>query len=84
MSKLTLTNNYMQLEVIAIIGEDAFLKRLNDSSFVVCRGLDINEDLTCTWAFALGYFTKYDDAYACFMDKVVGRFAEYQEDLVEV
>ena len=81
---MKLTNNYMQLEVIALIGEDALLKRLNDNSFVVCRGIEINEDLTCQWGYALGYFEHYDDAYLCFMDKVVSRFAEYKGNLVEV
>jgi hypothetical protein len=88
---LTLTNNFMQLEIIAVIGNDAFLKRLNDNSFVVCRNLQVNEDLTCSWGYALGYFEHYNDAYACFMEKVVNRFAEYgkalellRADLVEV
>ena len=84
MSKLILTNNYMQLEVIAIIGNDALLKRLNDSSFVVCRNIEIYADLTCSWGYALGYFEHYNDAYACFVEKVVNEFTEYGKDLVEV
>ena len=84
MSKLKLTNNYMQLEVIAVIGGDAFLKRLNDSSFVVCRNIQINEDLTCSWGYVLGYFENYDDAYQCFIDKVVNEFTEYQQNLTRV
>ena len=81
---LTLTNNFMQLEIIAVIGNDAFLKRINDNSFVVCRNLTIHSDFTCSWGYALGYFENYNDAYACFMDNVVKEFSEYQKDLVEV
>ena len=76
---LTLTNNYMQLNIIALIGDTALLARLNDNSFVVVNGLDIKEDLTCTWAFAYGYFTSYDKAYACFYNKVLKDFTEYAE-----
>ena len=81
---MVLTNNYMQLEIIAVIGNDALLKRLNDSSFVVCRGLEIHNDFTCTWGYALGYFEHFNDAYQCFMEKVVSEFSEYQEDLAGV
>lgn len=80
-----LTNNYMQLELIAVIGKDAFLKRVNDNSYVVCCNIDIDhQNLTCTWGFAYGYFQEYDDAYECFMEKVVNRFAEYQKNLAGV
>ena len=83
-SILSLTNNHMQLELIAVIGKDAFLKRVNDNSYVVCCNMDIHSDFTCTWGFAYGYFEKYDDAYKCFMDKVVIRFSEYQGNLAGV
>ena len=83
-SVLSLTNNRMQLELIAVIGKDAFLKRVNDSSYVVCNNIEIHNDFTCTWGFAYGYFEEYDDAYECFMEKVVKRFAEYQENLAGV
>lgn len=81
---IVLTNNGMQLEIIAVIGNDAFLKRLNDNSFVVCRNLTIHADFTCTWGYALGYFEHYNSAYKCFMEKVVSEFSEYEKDLVEV
>ena len=62
-----------------VCGDTALLARLNDNSFVVVNGLDIKEDLTCTWAFAYGYFTSYDKAYACFYNKVLKDFTEYAE-----
>ena len=55
------------------------LKRLNDSSFIVVRGLQIHNDFTCEWDFALGYFNDYDSAGECFNDKVVKDFQEYFE-----
>ena len=76
---LTLTNNYMKLNIIALVGDNALLARLNDNSFVVANGLKINEDLTCTWAFAYGYYESYDRAFACFNEKVLKDFQEYAE-----
>lgn len=76
---LRLTNNGMNLELLAVIGKDALLKRLNDNSFIVCRFLRIHNDFTCDWGYALGYFSKYDDAFNCFNEKVITPFKEYEE-----
>lgn len=76
---LTLTNNYMKLNIIALVGDTALLARLNDNSFVVVNGLEVKEDLSCTWAFAYGYFEDYDRAFKCFHEKALGEFAEYIE-----
>lgn len=76
---LTLTNNYMKLNVIALIGDVALLERLNDSSFVVANGLNIKEDMSCSWAFAYGYYDSYDRAFKCFHDKALRVFADYME-----
>ena len=79
---IELTNNYMKLNLLALVGDKALLARLNDNSFVVANGLEIREDFSCTWAFAYGYFTSYDKAYACFYNKVLKDFTEYVEELV--
>ena len=76
---LRLNNGSMELELIALIGKDALLKRLNDNSFVVVRGLNIHNDFTCEWDFALGYFERYDNAFQCFNEKVVKEFSMYAE-----
>lgn len=68
---LRLTNNSMNLELIALIGDNALLKRLNDTSFVVVNGLNIHNDFTCEWNFAYGYFEKYTVALQCFNEKVL-------------
>ena len=77
---IRLVNNYMELELIATIGDNALLKRLNDSSYVVCNGINIHNDFTCDWAFAYGYYESYDSAYKCFIDKVVKPFMEYDQE----
>lgn len=79
---LILSNGHMNLELIATIGDNAFLKRTNDSSFVVANGLHIHNDFTCDWDFAYGYFEKYNDAYNCFCEKVLKPALEYQELIV--
>lgn len=76
---LRLKNNVMELELIAIIGNNALLKRLNDNSYIVCNGLNIHNDFTCDWNFSYGYFENYNQAYNCFIDKIVKPFMEYRE-----
>jgi hypothetical protein len=78
---LRLSNGGMDLELLAIIGKDVFLKRLNDNSYIVAKGINIHNDFTCEWDFALGYFFNYDDAFQCFNEKIVSRFSEYAENL---
>lgn len=80
---LQLTNNKMNLEVIVIMGNDALLKRLNDSSFIVCRNIVIHNDFTCEWGHAIGYFESYDKAYQCFIEDVVRPFEDYMYTLEE-
>jgi hypothetical protein len=75
---LVLTNGSMQLELIAVIGDNAFLKR-QDSCFIVVNGIDIHNDFTCEWNFAYGYVWSYDKAYQLFIDKVVKPFMEYED-----
>ena len=79
MEQLKFTNGNMNIEVIALIGKNAFLKRLNDSSFIVVNGLNIKENNNCDWDFAYGYFERYDDAYECFNNKVIKEFQKYKE-----
>ena len=79
---IELTNNYMKLNLLALVGDKALLARLNDSSFVVANGLEIREDFSCTWAFAYGYYESYDRALACFNEKVLKPFQEYAETCV--
>ena len=76
-NEIVLVNGSMKLNVIATVGNIAFLKRLGDSSFVVVDGLDIElNGNKCEWSFAYGYFSKFDDAIACFKEKTKG-FIEY-------
>lgn len=77
--ELQLSNGGMQLNIIAVIGNKALLKRLNDDSFIVVDGLQIHNDFTCEWDFARDYCEDYDTAYLLFIDKVVKPFMEYQE-----
>lgn len=77
--ELQLNNGSMQLNLIACIGDNAFLKRLNDNSFIVVNGLNIHNDFTCEWNFAYGYFDDYDYAYRCFNRKVIQPFLEYDD-----
>ena len=75
--ELQLVNGGMRLNIVAMIGDNALLKRLNDNSFVVVNGLHIHNDFTCDWNFAYGYVNRYDDAYRLFNDKVVNEWLEY-------
>ena len=75
--ELQLVNGGMRLNIVAMIGDKALLKRLNDNSFVVVNGLHIHNDFTCDWNFAYGYVSSYDDAYRLFNDKVVNEWLEY-------
>ena len=73
-----LSNGSMELELIALIGRDAFLKR-SDCTFVVVRGLNVHNDFTCEWDYALGYFEDYNSAFKCFNEKVIEGFSKYGE-----
>ena len=75
--ELQLNNGGMNLNIIAVIGNDALLQRLNDSSYIVVSGLHIHNDFSCEWDYAYGYFDTYDQAGECFNDKVVKTFQEY-------
>lgn len=75
--ELQLSNGGMQLNIIAVIGDKALLKRLNDNSFIVVSGLNIHNDFTCEWDFAYGYIDNYDKAYKLFNDKVVNDWLKY-------
>lgn len=77
--ELQLSNGRMNLNIIATIGDNALLKRLNDNSFIVVRGLKIHNDFTCEWDYALGYFNSYDKAGECFNDKIIKEWQEYFE-----
>ena len=81
--ELQLTNGGMQLNIIALIGSKALLKRLNDNSFIVVNGLHIHNDFTCEWNFAYGYVESYDVAYKLFNDKVVNEWLEYGSEEFE-
>lgn len=78
--ELQLTNGGMRLNIIALIGNKALLKRLNDNSFIVVSGLQIHNDFTCEWDFAYGYVESYDVAYKIFNNKVVSEWLEYSSD----
>ena len=78
MENLVFENNSMRVKVIASIGNNALLSRLNDSSFIVVNGLNVKYDLTCDWNFSYGYFEGYDKAYQCFVEKIVKPFIEYE------
>lgn len=82
MNELVLSNNSMQLKILATVGNNALLCRLNDNSYVVVNGLHVHNDFTCEWDFAYGYVSTYDSAYKLFMDKVVKPFAEYEDVLL--
>lgn len=71
-----LTNNGMNLTVIAQIENNALLKRNNDHSYVVVNGLDVKEDNTCKWAFAYGYVQEFTDAVEIFEEKVFVPFKQ--------
>jgi len=77
--ELQLNNGGMNLNIIAVIGNNALLQRLNDNSFIVVNGLNIHNDFSCEWDFAYGYLSDYDKAYQLFIDKVVNPFMEYNE-----
>lgn len=81
MSKLNLVlvNGGMNLEIIALIGNNALLHRLNDGSMIVVNGLNIHDDFSCEWNFAYGYFNRYDEAFLCFNDKILKPYQEYEE-----
>lgn len=81
--ELQLVNGGMRLNIVAMIGDNALLKRLNDNSFVVVNGLHIHNDFTCDWNFAYGYVSSYDDAYRLFNDKVVNEWLQYGEEFEE-
>ena len=83
MKNLVLVNGQMNIRIIACIGDNAFLKRLNDSSFIVVNGLNIHNDFTCEWNFAYIYTESYNQAYTCFTDKILKPAMEYRE-LIEV
>ena len=78
--ELQLTNGGMQLNIIALIGNKALLKRLNDNSFIVVNGLHIHNDFTCEWDFAYGYVESYDVAYKIFNNKVISERLEYSSE----
>lgn len=65
-----LTNNHMDLTLIANIEGNALLKRNNDNSYVVVNGLDVKENNTCTWAFAYAYVQEFTNAVEVFEEKV--------------
>ena len=77
---LKLTNGVMRLNIIALLGNKALLKRLNDNSFIVVSGLHIHNDFTCEWDFAYGYVESYDVAYKTFNNKVISEWLEYSSD----
>jgi len=81
--ELQLTNGGMRLNIVALIGDKALLKRLNDDSFIVVNGLNIHNDFTCEWDFAYGYVNSYDVAYKLFNDKVTNDWLEYGNDDLE-
>lgn len=81
--ELQLVNGSMRLNIVAMIGNKALLKRLNDNSFVVVNGLHIHNDFTCDWNFAYGYIDSYDKAYKLFNDKVVNDWLQYGEEFEE-
>lgn len=81
--ELQLVNGGMRLNIVAMIGDKALLKRLNDNSFIVVNGLHIHNDFTCDWDFAYGYVNRYDDAYKLFNDKVVNDWLQYGEEFEE-
>lgn len=71
-----LTNNGMNLTVIAQIENNALLRRNNDHSYVVVNGLDVKEDNTCDWAFAYDYTWELTDAIEVFEEKVFVPFKQ--------
>ena len=81
--ELQLNNGRMNLNIIALIGDNALLKRLNDNSFIVVRGLKIHNDFTCEWDYALGYFNNYDYAFSLFNRKIVKEFSAYEDVVIE-
>ncbi len=79
-NEVLLTNGGMRINIISTIGDKALLARKNDNSFIVADGLNIKEDLTCEWAFAYGYFERYEDAYKLYTENIVKKFLEYGEE----
>ena len=78
--ELQLVNGGMRLNIVAMIGDNALLKRLNDNSFIVVNGLHIHNDFTCEWDFAYGYVESYDVAYKIFNNKVISEWLEYSSE----
>ena len=76
-NEVEFTNNHMGIKIISTIGDKALLTRTNDHSFIVVDGLNINEDFTCNWAYAYGYFEDYEHAYRCYNKKALEDFAGY-------
>ena len=79
--KVVISNGHMNLEILALIGDNALLHRLNDDSFVVANGLNIHSDFTCEWNFAYGYFQQYKNAYKCFNEKVLQPFLQCESSV---
>lgn len=71
MTKNILKNGFMGIKILATFEKVALVERVNMHDYVVVNNLTTSNDLTCSWAFAYGYFEDYKQALACFKEKTV-------------
>lgn len=71
---LRLKNNFMELELIALIGDKALFKRLNDSSYIIANHISIHDDFTCDWGSGQYYDDDFSKAHRAFVNDVVKPF----------
>ena len=79
-NSIVFKNGYMGIKVIATVGSNALLTRINDNSFIVVNLLRVDTvNNKCDWGFAYGYYESYDKAYEKFIETIVNPFLEYKE-----
>ena len=61
----------MAIKILATFKNVALVERVNMHDYVVVNNLTTSNDLTCSWAFAYGYFEEYKQALTCFKEKAV-------------